>query len=130
MIMNTTEEKVIDLETQHLSTTEYTLNINLQLPEGYKLVEEPHVNKLSVSFSGPEDGPDGQNMIVRDNPSFPLGIPVRGNSQWVALTVDYSYKFLAPGKDSPTSESVRYRIPVHMDGDGKDTIDLNETLPI
>ena len=128
--MNINPSKVIEIETKHLSSTEYTLEIDLKLPEKYEYHTEPHSNKLAVSFTGPDEGPTGQSMVVRDDPEFPIGIPVRGNDQWVALIIDYKFMYKKIGQDDVQSSSIRYRIPIHMDGDGEEKVIINEFLPV
>jgi hypothetical protein len=123
-------EKTFYTEKKHIGTTEYTLNIDLSLPDGCIADSEGHFNRLYVSFEGIDEGPDKQNEIVLEHPEFPIGVPVRGLGRDVTLVVVYRLRYFQQDTPDQKMESlIRYKIPVRFDGN-KDQINLNKTLPL
>jgi len=123
-------EKTLYTEKKHVGTTEYTLQVNLSLPEGFLTDTTGHFNRLYISFDGEDEGPRKQNEVVLEHPEFPVGIPIRGLGRDVTLVVVYRFRYFH--KDTPENKMesiIRYNIPVRFDGD-QDEVHLNKILPI
>ncbi len=124
-------EKTIKKEIQHIGATEYTISINLATPAGFTIIEPEHENRLHVSYLDTLGQRDKQSHIIKENPKFPLGIPVRSKGENADIIIDYEFRFYRnenPGKKFITR--VRYLLPVHIDKTEGDAIHLNETLPL
>ncbi len=124
-------EKTITKEIQHIGETEYTISINIATPAGFTIIEPEHENRLHISYLDADGNRDKQSHIIKENPTFPLGIPVRSKGENADVMVDYEFRFHRTGQpDDKYKTRVRYLLPVHIDKNEGDLVHLNETLPL
>ncbi|MCH8569514.1 MAG: hypothetical protein LAT67_14665 [Balneolales bacterium] len=125
-------EKQIRRNVQLINNTEYTVNVDLKLPNGYKGVGPSHKNRLHITFINDEGKTDKQGEIIRENPDFPVGVPVRSNGENADIHVIYN--FLYTKETDPGTEhymSFRYILPVKIEegaSGGTSSIMLSEVL--
>lgn len=124
-------ERKIRKEIQQVGSTEYTVMIDLQLPEGFILVEPSHSNRLHVSFENDEGRTERQGHITKENPEFPLGIPVRSKGEGALIFVDYEFRYHSRHDPEALFQTrIHYEIPVQLTEGAGDQVKLSETLPL
>ena len=124
-------QKTITKELQHISGTEYSVQIDLMFPKGYSLVSPRHANRLHVSYEHEEKPGEQQSHIIRENPDFPVGIPVRSKGEDAVILIDYECIYVKD--DAPEDElktHIQYQLPVKVEDSGKDEIYLSGELPL
>ncbi|WP_124245513.1 hypothetical protein [Cyclonatronum proteinivorum] len=105
--------------------------IDLRLPDRFALEAPSHHNRLHVSFENNEGKTERQGHIIRENPEFPVGIPVRSKGEGAVIYVDYEFRY----RDSTDPEAlfqtrIHYEIPVEVKENGSDEVKLSEQLPL
>ncbi len=124
-------KKTIKADRVNISVDDYRLNVDLKTPSSFNVVARKPSNMLRAGFHGQDDGPPRQQEIYRENPEFPLGIPVRSDGHDIDLIIDYRVSYHPAGQPENVSTDVfRYIIPVHFQEEGTDEINLSETLPL
>ncbi|MCH8558951.1 MAG: hypothetical protein LAT84_14100 [Balneolia bacterium] len=124
-------QKTITKEIQHIGATEYTVQIDLMIPKGYSIVSPRHANRLHISYEHEEKPGEQQSHIIRENPVFPIGIPVRSKGEDAVILIDYEFIYVKD--DAPDNElktHIQYQLPVHIEDSGKDEIFLSDHLPL
>jgi|GEM_PF-4771596 len=124
-------QKTITQELQHIGTTEYTIQVDLLFPKGYSLVTPLHANRLHVSYEHEERPGEQQSHIIREDPEFPIGVPVRSKGEDAVILIDYEFTYVKD--DAPENElktHVQYKLPVKVEDSGNEEIFLSATLPL
>jgi hypothetical protein len=124
-------EKQIKIDVQHIGATEYTIEIDLKTPKGFTLVAPSHGNRLHISYEHEEKPGEQQSHIIRENPDFPLGVPVRSKGEDAVILIDYEFEFYRNNQpENQYTTRIQYVLPVHIEDSGKDQIHLNAELPL
>lgn len=124
-------ERKIRKELQQVGSTEYSVVIDLQLPEGFSLEAPSHHNRLHVSFENNQGRTERQGHIIKENPEFPIGVPVRSKGEGAVIFVDYEFRYRIKGNsDALYQTRIHYEIPVQVKEDGPEEVTLKETLPL
>lgn len=130
--MPDTVEHTIKTDTVLIGSTEYTLTIDFKLPDGYAFDQAGHFNRLYITFDGTNIGEEKQNLIVKEHPDFPAGIPIRGIGRDVDLLVKYQFRYYKGNNPEDTREAeYKFRIPVRFDfNSGNTEVCLSRTLNV
>lgn len=119
------------LDAHHVGNEDYTIEINLHIPEGYSIVAPSHHNRLHITFRKEMQGMPKQSHIIRENPKFPLGVPVRSDGEAADIYVDYGFEFFETARpDHIISAFIHYVIPVKVDAKDTEIVRLDEELPL
>lgn len=124
-------ERKIRKEMQHVGSTEYSVVIDLKLPEGFTLEAPSHHNRLHVSFENNEGRTERQGHIIKENPEFPVGIPVRSKGEGAIIFVDYEFRYRSSEDPEALFQTrIHYEIPVEVRGEGPEAVTLTDIMPL